>query len=107
MIHFQSISLLAAERVENSGARLLKFFTFCSPILAFVFNLLESRQCDFAIRWKRCGENIPAPVGTMPDSWIVARCPLCGEIRHYLPSEIFRGKLSYKLASKRPRSVVP
>jgi hypothetical protein len=39
----------------------------------------------------------------MADSWIVARCPLCGEIRHYLPSEIFRGKLSYKLNARRAR----
>jgi len=72
-----------------------------------VFNLPESMQCDFTIRCKKCSENIPAPVGTMPDSWIVARCPLCGEIRHYLPSEIFRGKLSYKLGSRRPRPAVP
>ena len=26
----------------------------------------------------------------MPDSWIAAQCPLCGEKRNYLPSEIFR-----------------
>jgi len=81
-------------------------FAFYSPILTFVFNLPESRQCDFTIRCKKCGENIPAPVGTMPDSLIVARCPLCGEIRHYLPSEIFRGKLSYKLSSRSSRPAV-
>src|ERR1035438_10129899 len=28
-------------------------------------------------------KTIPAPVGTMPDTWIVARCPLCGERRRY------------------------
>ncbi len=81
-------------------------FVFCSPILALVFNIPASRQCDFTIRCKKCSENVPAPVGTVPDSWIVARCPLCGEIRHYLPSEIFRGELSYKLGSGRPRQVV-
>jgi hypothetical protein len=80
---------------------------FLFAYTSFVFNLPESPKCDFAIRCKKCGENIPAPVGTMPDSWIVARCPLCEEIRHYLPSEIFRGKLSYKLASRKPRPVVP
>lgn len=72
-----------------------------------MFNLPEARLCDFTIHCKKCGENIPAPVATMPDSWIVARCPLCGEIRHYLPSEIFRGELSYKLGPRRPRPVVP
>ena len=42
----------------------------------------------------------------MPDSWIAAQCPLCGEERNYLPSEIFQGKLSYKLDPKPVRSVV-
>lgn len=62
-----------------------------------VFNQPEFRLCDFTIRCKGCGENIPAPVATMPDSWIIAECPLCGERRAYLPPEIFRGRLSHKL----------
>ena len=65
-----------------------------------VWNLPESRLCDFAVKCKGCCENIPAPVLTMPDSWIVAECPLCGERRAYLPLDIFRGRLSYKLAHK-------
>jgi hypothetical protein len=81
-------------------------FAFYSPILALVFNLPQTRHCDFTIRCKKCGENIPAPVGTMPDSWIAAQCPLCGEKRSYLPSEIFQGKLSYRLGPKPARSVV-
>ena len=81
-------------------------FAFSSPILPFVFNLPESRRCDFTIRCKKCGENIPAPVGTLPDTWIAAQCPLCGEKRNYLPSEIFRGKLSYKLGPKPVRFMV-
>ena len=56
-----------------------------------VFNLPDTRLCDFAIRCKGCGETVPAPVGTMPDSWIVAACPLCETRRRYLPTEIFRG----------------
>jgi hypothetical protein len=42
----------------------------------------------------------------MPDSWIAAQCPLCGEKWNYLPSEIFQGNLSYKLGPKPVRSVV-
>jgi len=42
----------------------------------------------------------------MPDTWIAAQCLLCGEKRNYLPSEIFRGKLSYKLDPKQVSSVV-
>jgi len=71
-----------------------------------VFNLPEIRSCDFTVRCKKCGENIPAPVATMPDAWIVTECSLCGEKRRYLPSEIFRGNLSYKLGPKPVRTVV-
>jgi hypothetical protein len=38
----------------------------------------------------------------MPDTWIVAECPLCGERRSYLPPDIFRGRLSHLLLSRKP-----
>lgn len=63
-----------------------------------------ARLHDFVVRCKHCGENIPAPVQTMPASWIIARCPLCATDRRYLPDEIFRGRLSWKL-KKPPQSV--
>lgn len=69
---------------------------------SLVWNLPEARLCDFTVRCKGCGENIQAPVLTMPDSWIVADCPLCGERRAYLPPDIFRGRLSHLL--KKPVS---
>jgi hypothetical protein len=78
-------------------------FAFYSPILALMFNLPAARLCDFAVRCKGCGESVPAPVQTMPDSWIVAQCPLCGEKRRYLPNEIFRGRLSQQLDRKQVR----
>ena len=62
-----------------------------------MFNVPHRSRCDFTICCKDCGENIPAPVLTLPDTWIVAACPLCGQKRRYLPSEIFRGNLSYRL----------
>jgi hypothetical protein len=54
----------------------------------------------FLICCKGCHENIPAPVETLPAQPIAARCPLCGEHRQYLPSEVFAGRLSYKLLRK-------
>ena len=60
--------------------------------------------CDYTVRCKGCGENIPAPVETMPDTWIVVDCPLCGERRLYLPPDIFRGRLSYRLSKKPVRA---
>lgn len=68
-----------------------------------VFNLPTTRLCDFTVRCKGCGENVPAPVGTMPDSWIVTESPLCGSKRQYLPTDIFRGTLSDRLTSKPDR----
>ena len=60
---------------------------------------------DFTIRCKACGENIPAPVETVPDCWMIAECPLCCTKRRYLPAEIFRGRLSAKLAVNALRKV--
>jgi hypothetical protein len=57
----------------------------------------------FVILCKGCEQNIPAPVQTMPDTWIVAVCPRCGEKRRYLPADIFRGRLSHDLLAKLPR----
>lgn len=57
-----------------------------------VFLLPPSRVHDFTICCKGCGANIPAPVETMPASWIAAQCPLCGNKRRYLPGDIFRRK---------------
>jgi rRNA maturation protein Nop10 len=65
-----------------------------------MWNLPAARVCDYTLRCKGCGENIAAPVETMPDTWIVADCPLCGERRRYLPPDIFRGRLSYRLRKK-------
>jgi hypothetical protein len=52
------------------------------------------------VRCKGCGENIPAPVETMPAQPIAATCPLCGEQRRYLPSQVFQGRLSWRLLKK-------
>lgn len=70
-----------------------------------MFHLPEERTWDYVIRCKQCGSNIPAPVETMPDQYFVATCPLCGARRNYLPSELFRGRLSYELIRRRTRSL--
>jgi hypothetical protein len=36
----------------------------------------------------------------LPDSWIVAEYPLCGEKRWYLPEDIFLDLLSHDLLMK-------
>jgi hypothetical protein len=58
----------------------------------------------FVVRCKRCSESIPAPVETLPASWIAARCALCGDLSAYLPDEIFQGQLSWKFLRKPVRT---
>src|ERR1017187_5739389 len=69
------------------GSPAVNYFRLIFAYTVFVWNLPQPRFCDFAIRCKGCGENIPAPVETMPDSWIEAKCPLCGSKLRYLPTE--------------------
>jgi len=71
-----------------------------------MFHGPTSRLHDFVIACKRCREHIVAPVETIPDTWIIHTCPLCGERRRYVPAEIFRGRLSHRyedLLQKRGR----
>jgi|SRR5579872_862747 len=78
-------------------------FAFHSPILSLVFHAPAPGPCPFVIVCKGCHENIPAPVETMPGSWIIAACPLCGEQRRYLPIDIFLGRLSHDLLARSRR----
>jgi hypothetical protein len=80
------------------------YFRLIFAYNALVWNLPESRLCDYTVRCKGCGENIPAPVQTMPDTWIIADCPLCDDRRLYLPADVFRGRLSHRLYRKPVRS---
>jgi hypothetical protein len=74
-------------------------FAFYSPILVFMFPGPESSK-RVVVQCKGCGENIPAPVETMPSQPIAASCPLCHEHRRYLPSEVFLGRLSHLMVRK-------
>jgi hypothetical protein len=63
-------------------------------IMTGSFGSFKLRVDPFCIECKRCRATIAAPIQTMPDTWIVAACPLCGERRRYLPAELFNGVLS-------------
>ena len=82
----------------------IDIFVFYSPILSFVFPTPNSGLYPFAVVCKGCHQNIPAPVETMPDTWIIAACPLCEQQRRYLPADIFQGRLSHELLAKPRRA---
>jgi hypothetical protein len=78
-------------------------FAFISPILtvmAFGFPIVERRQ--FVVTCKRCSRAVPAGVKEFPFQSIVVPCPLCGEQRKYLPSEIALGS-PHHLVTKQAR----
>jgi hypothetical protein len=89
--------------LNSAPNQLVLIFSFYSPTLSLMFPAAESRH-DFVIRCKGCSENIPAPVMTLPASWIAAKCPLCEEHRRYLPSGVFQGRLSHQLMRKPVRT---
>jgi hypothetical protein len=47
---------------------------------------------SFVVTCKRCRREVPSGVREFPFQSIVVSCPLCGELRRYLPSEVFLGK---------------
>ena len=63
-----------------------------SPILAFMsfgFPVITRKQ--FVVSCKRCRREVPAGVSEFPFQPVAVNCPLCGEIRRYLPSEAYLG----------------
>jgi hypothetical protein len=70
--------------------------------MAFGFPMIERRQ--FVVTCKLCRRDVPAGVDKFPFQSFVSSCPLCGEKRRYLPSEVFLGKPD-GLVSKQAREV--
>jgi hypothetical protein len=57
--------------------------------VAFGFPIIERKQ--FVVVCKRCRRDVPSGITEFPFQPIVVACPLCGELRRYLPSEVFLG----------------
>lgn len=52
----------------NFSHLLIRFLFAYAPGM---FNVPDCRLCDYTVKCKGCHENIPAPVETMPDTWII------------------------------------
>jgi len=57
----------------------------------------------FVIAFKKCRREVPTGVGEFPFQSIVVECPLCGDRRRYLPSEVFLGRVD-QLVSRQKRA---
>ena len=82
----------------------MEIFALCSPYTVLeMFHAPSPDLFPFVVACKECNQNIPAPVETMPGSWIIAECPQCRQQRRYLPTDIFQGRLSHELFGKSRR----
>ena len=54
----------------------------------------------FVVECKRCRRDIPAGVKEFPFQPLVVTCPLCGEQRRYLPSEVLLGRPNHLIAKQ-------
>jgi hypothetical protein len=66
--------------------------------IRFLFTYLTmfqgpSARKTFVVACKKCSRDIQTGVAEFPFRSIVVECPLCGEKRRYLPSEIFFGRV--------------
>jgi hypothetical protein len=51
-----------------------------------MFHTPTSGLHPFVIACTGFHEDIAGPVATLPDDWIIATCPLCGQKRRYVPA---------------------
>jgi hypothetical protein len=71
--------------------------------MAFGFPIVDRKQ--FVVTCKRCQRDVPAGVKVFPFQSVTVACPLCGELRRYLPTELFLG-LPHHLVAKQLHSRV-
>ena len=64
-----------------------------------MFPRLSSRK-TFVVTCKPCRRDVPSGVKEFPFQSITVECPLCGELRRYLPSEVFLGKADQLVAQQ-------
>src|SRR5271163_4111552 len=86
----------ASRYSRRSGAGVpqkIASFGFILLLFAYTGSMFQAPAPGrgLVIRYKRCGQNIPAPVEAVPAQPIAAKCPLCEEYRRHLPSEVFQG----------------
>lgn len=69
------------------------------PILSLMGSRIQDRKL-FVVECKRCRRDVSAGVKEFPFQSIVAACPLCGEQRRYLPSEVLLGRPNPQVAKQ-------
>jgi hypothetical protein len=66
--------------------------------MAFGFPVIERRL--FVITCKRRRRDVPSGREEFPFQSVAVECPLCGELRRYLPSEVLLGRPNHLVAKQ-------
>ena len=73
--------------------------------LLFAYNAsmfpTPSGRKTFVVTCKRCRRDVPSGRDEFPFQSIAVECSLCGELRRYLPSEVFLGRPDQLVVRKR------
>jgi endogenous inhibitor of DNA gyrase (YacG/DUF329 family) len=69
------------------GCGYIRLYFAYTVTMAFGFPAVERRQ--FVVTCKRCRRDVTSGVRGFPFQSITVECPLCGELRRYLPYEVF------------------
>lgn len=62
----------------------------------FMPGIINLKQ--FVVECKRCRRDVPSGLNEFSFQSITVQCPLCGDLRKYLPSEVALGKPHYLVA---------
>ena len=54
-------------------------------------------QKIWVVQCKTCRRDVPARITQAPTSYIPVRCPLCREVRLYLPTEVGLGFVHFEV----------
>ncbi len=92
-----------AQHVYKQTVAFVDDFLFLFSYAGLNFPGPESSE-GVVVQCKGRRENIPAPVEFVPAQPIAAKCPLRGEHRRYLPSEVFLGRPSHRMIRKPVRA---
>ena len=98
------VSFTFNPRKPRPGSRGCILFTFAIySLMLILMSFGIQRRKLFVVECKRCRRDVPAGVAAFPFQSIVVFCPLCGELRRYLPSEVVLGT-SHHLVTKQARA---
>lgn len=87
----------------ESGEKFILWMTFrlffaILSLMLYMPSALEHKK--FVVECKRCRRDIPSGAAEFPFQPVAVKCPLCGELRQYLPSEVALGNPHYLIAKR-------